>query len=96
MNPVVSVKLTLMCLMFQCREILQEEEDLSEIVQLVGKVSGDKHTHTCMHRHTQSHIHPDTHTQTHTVMHTPRHTYTDRDTHKPMHTHMLSRMHRHT
>ena len=25
---------------FQCKEILQEEEDLSEIVQLVGKVSG--------------------------------------------------------
>jgi len=26
-------------LLFQCREILQEEEDLSEIVQLVGKVT---------------------------------------------------------
>lgn len=25
--------------LLQCKEILQEEEDLSEIVQLVGKVS---------------------------------------------------------
>ena len=38
--PRVDVKcLTLNCWL-QVKEILQEEEDLSEIVQLVGKVSG--------------------------------------------------------
>ena len=31
--------LTCACCVLQCKEILQEEEDLTEIVQLVGKVS---------------------------------------------------------